>query len=478
MQSQGLKSNFVYQSLRVISTACIGLIMMPYVNRTLGVQYLGKVEYANTLISYFLMFSALGIPLYGIREVAKLKGDKAQRSKLTFELLIILFFTSVLSYTILWATLFYWEGLQDYKSLIILLSSSILLTNMGAEWYFQGMENQRFITIRFLIIRCITLVLLFLLVRSSADYYWYALLLVLNSCGANLVNFVYLYRSLDRSQLKTIGYRDLTKHWRPIFTIFVATISINIYLQLDILLLGTLVGDHYVGLYVAANRLLRFVITFITTIGVVLLPRLSSLYQNDKQNYEIYLKKGFDSILLLSVPSTIFIFIFAHEIIYYMAGADFQEAVITLKILSPLCIVVGMAYFFGYLFLYVQGKEKIYTHSVLVSAVVSIIANSFMIKNYYHNGAAIVAVMAEVLAVVQMLIAIKLQRNTRRLIDVNVYKLLMANAVIFIGGYFGIQHMPFYILLILMLLAYSLLLWILKENTTRWIVYTIKMKIK
>ena len=284
MKVRSVKTNFILNSLRVFSTAIIGVIMMPYINKTLGVVNLGKVEYSNSIINYFMIFSALGIPLYGIREISKVKDDLYKRTKTVVELLIILLITSILSYVFLCILYSFVPNLHNYKELLLLLSCSIFLTNIGAEWYFQGMEDQKFITIRFLIIRLITLFLLFLLVKTQADYLWYAFILVLNVCGSNLFNLFYLLKDI---KLKKINRSDinLKKHIKPVLTIFIATISINIYLQLDLILLGSLVGDKYVGLYSAANKLVRFIIVFVTVIGSVLLPRLSILFVEDKNQY-------------------------------------------------------------------------------------------------------------------------------------------------------------------------------------------------
>ncbi|WP_312355001.1 flippase [Empedobacter sp.] len=481
MKVRSVKTNFILNSLRVFSTAIIGVIMMPYINKTLGVVNLGKVEYSNSIINYFMIFSALGIPIYGIREISKVKDDLYKKTKTVVELLIILFITSILSYFFLFLLVAFTANLHNYKELLLVLSCSIFLTNIGAEWYFQGMEDQKFITIRFLIIRLVTLGLLFWLVKSKEDYLWYALILVLNVCGSNLFNLFYLLKDI---QLKSIKRSDinLKRHIKPVLTIFIATISINIYLQLDLILLGSLVGDKYVGLYAASNKLVRFVIIFVTIIGAVLLPRLSSLYVENKQEYFKYLKKAFDLILLFAIPASIYINFFAEEIIYYMAGKEFMEGVLTVKILSPLCVVVGLAYFYGYLVLYVQNQEKIYTTAVVISAIISVIINFFLIKIYYQNGAAFVAVLVEVIAILYMLTKSKKYISEISLLDKDLFIILFANTLLVLILVFGLNLIERSILNLIILitisgLSYICILYLFKQKTIRELIDNFKTKI-
>ena len=471
MKQKSVRTNFILNVLRVVSTTLVGLIMMPYVNKVLGVNNIGKIEYSNTIINYFVLFSALGIPVYGIREIAKLKNDRIKRTQTVVELFTILMVTTLISYLLLSVLYLLVPKLGNYNDLLLLLSSMVFLSNIGAEWYFQGMENQKFITIRYLIVRVITLILVFLLVETKDDYIWYALILVLNVCGSNLFNLIYLAKDLNFEQVKW-SHLDIKRHLKPIMTIFIATISINIYLQLDILLIGSIVGDRYVGLYAASNKLVRFVIIFVTIIGSVLLPRLSTLFVEDKEKYIVYLKKGFNHLLIISIPCTLYIFFFAEEIIYYLAGKEFSEAVVTVRILSPLCIVVGMAYFLGYLVFYVQGKEKIYTSAVVISAILSVILNLFVIKIYFQNGAAVVAVLAEFVAVVFMFFYAWKFIKESHIFNQDFFKIVFINVIIasmliLIMHFFERNILNVIITIILLSISYILLLYFVKEKTTK-----------
>lgn len=472
MKVRSVKTNYILNILRILSSTLLGFLTMPYINKVLGPESLGKVEYVNSIITYFILFSALGIPMYGIRQIAKVRNDAIELSKNLVEILLILLLTTVVAYIVLFVLLYSSDFLIGYKDLILLMSSMILLSNLGAEWFFQGIEDQLYITIRYLAVRLITIFLLFVFVNDASDYIMYAGIVILNFCGSNLLNMIRLNKYIQWRSLKELNFR---RHIKPSLTVFLASISVSIYLQIDNFLLGTLAGDKYVGYYAAANKLLRYVILFITSIGSVMLPRLSNFWVNDKAAYYAYLQKTFAFIILISIPFSSYFYLFADPIIKIMAGTEFLQAILTMKILSPLCLIVGVAYFCGYLVLYPQNHEKYYTISVGVSALISIVLNFFFIKEFQQNGAAFVQVLSELLAVfimVYFIIKLKLVRaiNYRTLIyaiSINIALFIFLNFVFtnynVIAGtsflYLGISSAIFF-------LSYVVLLTFVREQTT------------
>lgn len=472
MKIRSIKTNYILNLLRILSSTIIGVFTMPYINKVLGPDSVGKVEYVNSIITYFILFSALGIPVYGIREVAKVKNDNFILSKTVIELLIILFLTTVISYIILSGILLNTGIFISYRELVIIMSSMILLNNIGAEWFFQGIEDQLYITIRFIIVRLLTIILLFTTVKGSDDYIYYSIIVVLNFCGSNILNLFRLRKYLD---IKDIKFKDLNflRHIRPSLTIFIASISVSIYLQIDNFLLGYLAGDKYVGFYSAANKLLRYIILFIVSIGSVLLPRLSNLWDTDKTSYHNYLTKSLSYMVLISIPCSIGVYFFANSIIHYMAGDKFQEAILTLKILSPICFLVALAYFFGYLVLYSQGREKLYTISVTISALISIGLNYFLIKEFYQNGAALTQVISEFLGVLIILLFVIKKNSMRNMFNLNLFRILASNVLLIIFliilFYFfdrAISHNLFYFIsaICCTVIFYFVSLFILKED--------------
>lgn len=430
-KSKSIKVNYLLNLTRVLSGALIAIITMPYINKSLGPEVLGKVEYVNVLINYFVLFSALGIPMYGIREISKVRDQPVLLARTTLELLGILLATTVVSYIVLFGIVYNLDYFSSYRDLILLMSIMIFLTNIGAEWFFQGLEEQLYITVRYVAVRLVSVFLILFYISSPNDYLLYALCLVITACGANLLNIYYLYRKSVRVEfdLKKLNFK---RHLKPVLTIFLATVSVNIYLQLDYFLLGSLVGDTYVGYYAVANKLIRFVIGFITVIGSVMLPRLSLLYDTDRVLYQRYLEKSFSFLILLSIPCSLYFFAFAEPLIMNFGGGEYTPSILTMKILSPLCIIVSLAYFMGFLILYPMGKEKIYTWAVVFSALFSLVVNFFAIKEYKQDGAAVIAVLSELFAIIYMYVIIRKFELVPHFLSRNMLLYFVAGAVMLV----------------------------------------------
>lgn len=494
MKVRSIKANYLLNTLRIASSTLIGVFTMPYINNVLGPGNLGKVEYVNSIITYFILFSSLGIPVYGIRQIAKVRDNANELSKTVLEILGILLFTSLLAYIILFVILYGTNIFIDYKSLIIIMSSMIILNNLGAEWFFQGIEDQLYITIRYFIVRIITVILLFLFVKTTEDYMYYAVIVILNFCGSNFLNLFRLKKYINTAD---INFKSLNfiKHVKPSLTIFIASISISIYLQIDTFLLGYLAGDKYVGLYSVANKLLRYVITFIVSAGAVLLPRLSNLWHTDRNMYESYLIKAFHFLLLISIPFSIYFYFFAKDIIGLMAGSQFTDAILTLKILAPVCFLVAMAYFFGYLLLYTQGKEKLYTISVSVSAMLSIFLNYFLITKYQQNGAALTQLFSEFVGISIVLLFFQDKSLYKKLMTLKSLKIVLINLILIVFGIIYFNQINFTSIIsfnqvyttliinfmvnsILFGVVYFILLLLIKEETTNKILKSLINKYK
>lgn len=401
MKINSVKINFVLNTTRMLLGMIFILLTTPYVTRILGAESLGKVEYINSVITYFLLFTALGIPNYGLREVARYREDKSKLSKIVFELGIILFVTTIIGYVVLLLFL-YNTKLLELKNLVLIMSVNLIFTNIGFEWFYQGIENQMYITIRYIIVRFVCLVLLFFLVKNSNDYLKYGFILVLINSGSNILNFINLRKYIS---FKEIIFKDLEvlKHIKPILVIFSASVAVSIYLQLDIVMIGN-IDKSAVALYNVPNKIIRLILTTVTALGVVMLPRISNAYQNnDIANYKKYLNYSLNYILMISLPALCGTVLLSKNIILIMAGEKFLSSIRTMNILAIIIFIVGMAYFLGYQLLYPRGLERYYTYSVITAAIVNFIFNYIMIPKYLQNGAAMGTVIAESIGVIMML---------------------------------------------------------------------------
>lgn len=393
IKPRSIKSNFLLNALRTFLSMVIPVVVFPYISRVLGPDNIGKVEFANSIVNYFVLFAALGIPTYGIREIARVREDSVKFSKTVAELTMLLFITNMICCLLFVALVLFVPMLNSQQVLFWVVFPNIILSSFNYEWFYTGIEDQLFITVRYIIVKILQVAVIFLLVRDSENYVIYAGLLVGANGLSSVFNIARLKKYVSFVLLKSL---ELRKHIKPVLVIFGSIVATSIYMQLDITMVGIFVDDNAVGLYTTANKIIRIIISVVTVLGTVMIPRLANnLANNNVEEYRRNLSKSLNFILLLAVPFVFGCIAVADDFVVLFAGDEFAEAGFSMKLLSPIILIVGLAHFVGLQILYSNKKEGIYTLSVSVAAIVNFIANLILIPIYKQNGAVIGTLIAE-----------------------------------------------------------------------------------
>lgn len=393
VKQKSLKKNAFLNVVKTLMGLLFPLITFPYASRILLPDGIGKVNFAQTIVSYFSIIAMLGINTYGIREASKLRDDKIKLSQFVKELFTINMIATVFAYCLFAVSLFAIPKFSEYRILLCVCSATILFTTLGMEWLYTAMEDFAYITIRSIVFQVISLILLFTLVHTKDDYLKYAGISVFSNVGANILNFVHSRKYLS---FKELAKSELKKHWKPIFVIFASVISTSIYLQLDVTMVGVICGEREVGLYTTANKIVRIAISIVTSLGAVMLPRLSNnLANGDFDSYRKNLKNSFLFTLIVGGFGIIGILLFSDLIISIFAGKEFSESAFSMRLLSPIILIVGFAHFVGFQILYTNKQEKVYTIAVTIAAVMNFFSNLFFIPIFKQNGAVLGTIIAE-----------------------------------------------------------------------------------
>ncbi|MET0570521.1 MAG: flippase [Pedobacter agri] len=388
----GLKKNIAFNTLLSISQILFPLVTFPYASRILGPEGMGAINFADNIITYFLIFSALGIPLYGVREIAKVKNDPVALGKVFSELILIHLLTSLLSIVILLVVSLSSDRLLENIDLYK-IGMTILLGNVFiAEWFFQGIEKFKYIAIRTVSIRIFTIVLLFALIHSVADLNLYYALNLIATLLAAAVNMYSI------SKIVKISFRHLSlkKHLRPLLIIFSNSIITTIYLVFDTIILGFLTSNLSVGYYSASMRISKLSLVVIGVLSAVLLPRLTIAFKEKKwEEAKSLLHKSMNFVVFFSIPFAIGTYCLAEEIIRLFAGNKYLPAVGSLQILSFIVIFVGISQVFANEILLPLHQEKKILHASLFGVVVSLVLNFLLIPHFQQNGAAVSSLATE-----------------------------------------------------------------------------------
>lgn len=389
-----IKQNFIFNALLSLSQVVFPLITFPYVARVILPSGIGEVTFVESICRYVILFSALGIPIYGIREIAKVKNEKEKLNKLFTELIIIHFvitiFISSLFVICIYLVPLLYNNLEFYLLGILLILSNVFVI----EWYFQGIGQFKFITIRNLIVKTILTLLVFIVVKEKNDVYTYFSIIVLTSIFNAVINFVYALRTIDFNFL--IDFNDLKRHFKPLLYIFSSLAFISIYTLLDTIILGFMTDERTVGLYSTGLKVSRISVLFIGALGVVLIPKLSEHFHNGRlDDFSSLINKSFKFVITFSIPTVFLLFSLSDFIIVSFAGSSFIEAGSVLKILSLLSLLIGLSNLFGLQILTTMGKDRYLAISGLIGMVISFGLNLILIPYYKEKGAAFSNIIAE-----------------------------------------------------------------------------------
>lgn len=388
-----IRYNFLMNFILTISNFLFPLITFPYVSRVLGPNGMGISSFAMSIISYFVILATLGSATYGIRACSQVGENKDELSKVTHEIIFINLITMIISYLFLYFCVHFFDGLHENKASIAIASFMILLNVCSVEWFYRGIEKYTYITIVSLLFKLIALVSSFIFIQKTSDYFSFILISVISLSGSGIINLLNIKKYIN---FKFYNDYNLKKHIKPMLTFFFMSLAISVYTYTDSVLLGLLTNLDEVGFYNVAVRIKGILISIVTSLGVVLLPKLS-----------LYIKKGmmneFSSLLILSLrfivalslPLVIFFIFFAKETILLLSGEQYFNSIPLLQISLVAVIIVGITNILGIQMLVPLGKEKKLFVSVLCGALINVVANFTLIPFLSSVGAAISMVLAE-----------------------------------------------------------------------------------
>lgn len=445
-----LRKNYLFNLSLSGTQLLFPLITFPYATRILGADGLGLTNFALSFCTYFILFGALGIQVYGSREIAKLKNDNDKRSILFSELFTIHLTLTLISLIIYLILVFSLSEFNNYINLYLLGGAYIFSTVFTIEWLFCGLEQFKYIAVRSILIRILSIAALFSFVKTSDDYIIYFFLTVATSVTIGIVNVIYS-RKFIRFNFN-IKILAILRHLKPLIFIAGYTIAISVYTSMSITLLGTLSSKASVGYYVAANKIILISLTVFSSLSTVLTPSLSFMaYSNNDERFSEIIQKSINYVITFGFPIVFIIFSLAPQIVLLFVGVNYTSAVLCLRIMSCLTIVIGFAQIFGPQILLAFSNDKQILFSVIVGAVVSLIFNFLLIPEIHEVGAAISLVISEL--VVTMLLFV-FARN----------KCSFSFDKVFVHIFLSVPYLLIYLLVIavtsgtFLILAFSLLL--------------------
>lgn len=388
-----IKKSLFHNTLFLLSNILFPLVSFSYVSRILGPEGYGKIQFILVFAQYFVIVAAFGIPIFGVREIAKVRHNKSQISKLISELLFINILSTLLLLGIYLVIIFSFSWFQDDQSLYLLGGILVLAGFSTLDWVYNGMEQFNFLSIRSITIKTISLIALFLFVKTKNDLILYFLIIIFSIVGTNIWNLIKI-RQLISFRFKELNFK---RHLPVLATLFSTSISISIYTVIDTLLLGFITDDMAVGYYSAAVKINKIAIPLVIALGTVLIPRITlSISNNNRDLLQSLIDKSFAFICLLGIPISFGLFIFAPEFILAFSGPQFEPAILTTQITAPLALLIGLGHLFGFQLLIPAGLQKKYLIATVAGMLISVVLNLVLIPLIKDKGTAIATVAGEI----------------------------------------------------------------------------------
>ena len=466
MKEKSLKLNAVLNITKQCMNLLFPLITFPYSSRILNADGIGKVNFALSIVSYFSLLAGLGIGKYATREAAKIRDDRILLSKFTKEILTINFTTTLISYLLFFIALFAVPRFSEYRALLCVCSSTILFSTFGMEWLYNAKEEYVYTTVRGMCFQVLSLILLFVLVKTKDDYVKYASINVISSVGSNILNFINIRKLVDfRVKVK----KEIQKHFRPILILFASTVAVSLYNELDKTMIGFLATDEQVGFYSASTKITKLVIALITAVLTVISPRLSNYAETNKEKFFKLLEKTFNIILMLSLPFMFGLIVMARPLTLLFCGENFEPSVRIMQIMSVIIFMIPLATFCSTQIFIPLRKDKYTFYPVLVGAIVNAIFNVVLILKFGGLGAGIATVIAESSVTFASFVLVKksgisLGKLFSLFYQYIISSLLMGITVYFIMKKFNDSYFFMFVDILIGIIVYFLILFLLKNK--------------
>jgi O-antigen/teichoic acid export membrane protein len=391
-----IKSNFVWNAALTASNIVFPLLTFPYLSRVLGVDGLGVCNFILSYCQNFIVIAALGVSIYGVREIARIGNDQVKRSNFFFELFIVhlsLTLIILIGYLI---SVFSSESLKNYQDFSLAGALLILSSAFSIEWLFSGVSDFKFIAVRSIVIKVASVCLILCLINNKEDVFLYYLIYIGQFLLTAILNMYYSRRFISR-KVKLSASRVYSHLW-SVFVLGGYIVLTKIYTLLPITLLGFLSTTTAVGYFYTADKIVGVFISFFGALSAVIIPRLNLLLEEkDVFGFNLLIEKSLSFVVSFGVPISVFVFLFARPLTLLIAGEAFSGSVICVQIMSPMILLVGLAQIYSIQVLCVHREDI--KMLVLSSAgmVCSLFINLWLIPSFHHKATSIAQLCSELI---------------------------------------------------------------------------------
>ncbi|NLZ56050.1 MAG: oligosaccharide flippase family protein, partial [Clostridiaceae bacterium] len=363
-----LRDNAIYKTILNVFNLLIPLLVTPHITGLLTAESYGLYNRAFNEFQYFFILGACGIYAYGVREMSRVRNDRAAVSRVLTSLFVISVGTNFIA-TVLYVGFFLLRSAPGEASVYAVFIIQMLSNVFYLEFANEAMENYRFITLKTILVRLLYLGSIFLFVRRPGDLIPYAMVISLTVLLNNLISYVYLRRRLP------FAWRNIEvrRHIKPLLVALLLTNVEMLFAQSDKTILAPFVGDISVTEYNVPYTLAGSIASVPLAMATVATPRLANLIGEKKHDeYSSTLNSAVESYMVLMVPIAFGLAVLAPEIMEYFTKGKYAYVWPIMAVTSLSRIVYAYQIIMSHLILYVNRMEKQLTLMLLICGVINV----------------------------------------------------------------------------------------------------------
>lgn len=480
MKKKSTKKNFIYNLIFTMVNMIFPLITAPYLSNVLGAENIGKVNYATSIINWFILFASFGIPRYGIREISRNRDNKKKLSMAFWNLIFIQFILSLIIIVIYIVMIFSMKRFQNDITLYLLMASMIILNIFSIDWFYQGIEEYAYITTRNIIFKVLSIILIFLMIKSRENYLLYATINIFGLSFNNIMNYLNSKKYINKKIYKfRTGY-----YLKELKVYFMTTFIIAIYTSIDQLMLGSY-SEKDLAYYVRSKTIQGVGVSITNSIVTVFIPRTAYLIEKNYDEYKKMIQESINYIYILAMPCIFGICLLSKQIMILLGGNEFIPATSSLVIISVLILINSIG---GWQINQILIPHKLENYALRfqsLGAIISFSLNLILIKKYSYNGAAITWVITETFLAIVVSIFIKksckklkIKYFSKGFFKYLISSIIMSVFIIIIKSIFNNYIIQIIVSVFIGAIIYFIVLYILKDEVVLDLFSNIKRRLK
>lgn len=387
-----MKKNFIYNIILMISQYIVPLIIYPYISRIFGIEKIGLINWIDSIINYFILFSTMGIGIEGVRAISTLHNDKVEQNKVFCEITALHIICTTLI-IILYITLVeFVYKLNIQKELFYIGCIKIASNAFLVEWYYKGLEKFKLITTRTILVKITYVAFIITFIKKPTDIYLYFLFTSLVVFFNALINCLYLKKEIS------ISYKNINifKHVKAYMIVGFYLISTSFYTTFNVTYLGITSSPIAVGAYTTALKIYTIILGIFSAFNSALIPRLNYLIKENVSDFHKIVNKSISYVLTFSIPIVVNGIMLAPQIVTMISGYGYSKAIMCFRLVLPLIIIVGFAQVLSNQILMTLKKDKKLLQISLIGGIVGIFLNLLLVHNYHEIGSSITILVSEI----------------------------------------------------------------------------------